>query len=82
MDKNKQKDKKDILKEIKKMCKENEIGAFLLTDSMMSHIETESGNALTREQVAILKERLIESFYDMYLDYLTALSLDLEEPEV
>lgn len=54
----------------------------MLTDSMMTHIQTEEGKKLSQEQIETLKERLIESFYEMYLDYLSALSLDFGHEEI
>ena len=79
MDTNKQ---KETIKKVKEICKKNKIGVFMLTDGMMTHIQTEDGKKLSQEQVETLKERLIESFYEMYLDYLSALSLDLGHEEV
>ena len=79
MDKNKQ---KEAIQKVKEICKKNKIGVFMLTDGMMTHIQTEDGKKLSQEQIETLKERLIESFYEMYLDYLSALSLDLGHEEV
>jgi hypothetical protein len=79
MDTNKQ---KEVIQKVKEICKKNKIGVFMLTDGMMTHIQTEDGKKLSQEQVETLKERLIESFYEMYLDYLSALSLDLGHEEV
>ena len=78
MDKNKQ---NDAIKKVKEICKKNKIGVFMLTDGMMGHIQTEDGKQLNQEQRDVLNERLIESFYEMYLDYLSALSLDLGHEE-
>lgn len=78
MDKNKQ---NEAIKKVKEICKKNKIGVFMLTDSMMGHIQTEDGKQLTQEQRDVLNERLIESFHEMYLDYLSALSLDLGHEE-
>jgi hypothetical protein len=79
MDKDKQ---NEAIKKVKKICKENKIGVFMLTDGMMTHVTLEDGKRLTDAQRDTLKERLVESYYEMYLDYLSALSLDLSEPEV
>jgi hypothetical protein len=79
MDTNKQ---KEAIKKVKEICKKNKIGVFMLTDGMMTHIQTEDGKKLSQEQIDTLKERLIESFYEMYLDYLSALSLDLGHEEL
>jgi DNA-binding transcriptional regulator YbjK len=79
MDTNKQ---KEVIQKVKEICKKNKIGVFMLTDGMMTHIQTEDGKKLSQEQVETLKERLIESFYEMYLDYLSALSLDLGHEEL
>ena len=78
MDKIKQ---NQTIKKVKKICKENEIGVFMLTDGMMSHIQTEHGKTLSKDQLETLRVRLIDSFYEMYLDYLSALSLDLGHEE-
>ncbi len=69
---------KEAVKQIKKICKESGVGCFLLTDDMTAHIQTENGSPISESQREKLKERLIDSFDDMYSDYLDALSLDLE----
>ena len=72
---------KEAVKQIKKICKETGVGCFLLTDSMTAHIQTENGSPISEAQREKLKERLFDSFDDMYSDYLDALSLDLETEE-